>query len=368
MISTRKIRGAVRHPLAIVFTCLIALAIAPETAAQELDDERLSEEIEAFFDEWKTAVENQDLDAITGFYSDRFLQGGMTRGIHRLVYQAQFHLIARKRATLRVEPEVRNVRFRRDGERVIADCDLVVLREEIWEDESRSIDRIFQPIRLGRDDGNWLMIGDRTRTHCVVQVGYDGNSYMLTFIAQSAFPLFPNQAVVNGPQINDLSLRRQRKDILGKPFVSDVTFVPRRPEPGDRYSFRIPWADRAENISYRIRGRVDVAPKMVTLTRDMHVKELPLEIEWEPVHEEISDFNCYEVHIRRARDNRLVYMFRSIPPERSSVRFGTDERQKAAFGEPFDVFYVEVYAYDVFGNYGLTRTRIYNELPEPVNN
>lgn len=362
----RKIRCGIKLPIAISVLVLVLFFIAPSAIAQELDKNALKDEVEAFFDEWKTAVENLDLDGITAFYSDRFLQGGMTRGIHRLVYQAQFQLIRRKEGALIVEPEVRSLRFWREGERIYADCDLVVMREERWEEDSRSIDRIFQPMRLAREDGRWLMVGDRSRTHCVVQVGFDGEQYMLTLIAQSAFPLFPNHAAVNGPHINNLSLRRQRRDILGKPFVSDVTYIPRRPEAGDRYTFRIPWADRAETITYRLRGRVDVAPKVLSPTRDMDVAELPLKIEWEPVHEGIEDFNCYEVHIRRAVDNRLVYMFRSIPPERNSVQFGTDERQRAAFGEPFDAFYVEVYAYDVFGNFGITRTRIYNELPQPA--
>lgn len=318
-------------------------------------------EIEDFFNKWKHFVEELDISGVMELYAKDYLQSGMTRSVHRLLYRAMFALIRDKKGSLRIEPEIRNLKFwSSEGreKKIFADLDLVVLKEEIFGD-TRYLDRVLYPVRLRKEKGNWKLCGDKTRTLCVLQVGFDGKDYFLTLIAESAFPEFPATATVEGPGIGTIQLRKLRKDIMGKPYVTETVYTSNIPQVGDTYTFRIPYQDGEELIRLKVRALISQPPAIITPEQDADINKWPLKISWEDVSKQITDFNCYEVHIRKAEDHSLVYLFRSIPPGTTSVPLGATEKQQKFFTEPHIPYYIEVFAYDIYGNYSISRRRVY---------
>jgi len=331
---------------------------APEEPS--LTDER-EEEIRAFFRGWQEAVEDMDVGRVMSFYTDDFLQSGMDRSLHRLAYRAQFSAVRAREGRLSMVPELRGIRlWQVEGPEPaeLADVELVVRRVESWDGE-RYEDRLSFPIRLRRENGEWKACGDGSRTLCVVQVGYHDERYMLTFIAESAFPLFGSRAQVKGPGVPKMELMKKRRDILGKPYVTDSVFLAQRPEIGGAYTFSIPYPDDTEFITRPVRSVVDVAPPIVTPAWDADVHEWPLKISWKDVSGQIKDFSAYEVHVRRAEDNSRLYVFRSRAADCTEVMLGQTAEQRGRFTEPHQPYYAEVYAYDAYGNYALSRCRFY---------
>ena len=338
-----------------------ALGAATVLCAVCLADGVHSEQgVRAFFRDWAAAVEAMDASRVMSFYTDDFLQSGMGRGMHRLAYTAQFALIRLKRGKLEMRADVREVRFWDLGKDAqFADVSIVVERVEIL-GKKRYADRLSQPMRLRLVDGKWKACGDKTRTLVLVQVAHDKEETALTLTAQSAYPAFPAVALVEGPGIKRQVLRTLKRDMFGKPYVTETVYVSKTPEVGGVYTFHIPYHDTPEHLRYRIRGKVTAIPEISAPARDLDVRRWPLTITWRDVSEQIKDFSCYEVHVRRAEDRVAVYVFRSIPGDRHSLALGETARQKAAFGEAHKPYHVEVYAYDVHGNYALARQRFYD--------
>lgn len=361
------IRPTTGHRLAVGLVGAIAALLAlsawrPVAGAPVPTQAEKGREVSEAFARWGEAAQFLDPERMMSFYSRDFLQSGMTPFMHKFVYRTQFDLVKSNKGTLLFDPEVRNIRFWQigSGEDVIeyADVDLVLLRQEEFDDK-RYIDRVRYPMRLRRIEGQWKACGDRSRTLCVLQVGWDGKARTLTAIARSPQPGFPARAFLRGPGVKKLELRKRRKDSLGKTYVTETIYAPRRFQVGDAYVFDIPWYDRMETIRVKARGTVDVIPTIKQPVQDMDITEWPIEISWESVSDRIKDFDCYEVHIRRAEDRKRVFAFRSIPPERTSVTLGDKPRQLRHFTEPHTPYYIEVYAFDIDLNYAVARSRVY---------
>lgn len=346
-----------RKTLALGLAAFILSAVA--AGARENPDQQ---GIHAWFDQWKRAVETLDVEGVMSLYSGDFLQWGMTKELHKILYQSQFRSMRKGGGKLDVSLEVRNINITPlDARTDIAEVELVVARKETWGDDQSYIDRILIPLRLRRREGeDWRLLGDSSRTLPLAQIGYDGEDYVLILTAESAYPTFPAKSIVEGPGIDRVTLEDAELDGAGKPYVTKSLFLAARPEVGQVYTFHTPYPDGVEHLRVPLRSVVTEVPEIVSPPQDYDVTGWPVKVAWKPVSDRIKDFNCYEVHIRRAEDYKRVYLFRSIPPERTSILLGTTEEQRKAFGTPHVPYLVEVYAYDIYSNFAFSRRRIYN--------
>lgn len=338
-----------------------AVLLCAATARAGSDDPR-QEQIHAFFDRWERAVEALDVDEVMRLYAKDFLQWGMTKRIHEILYTSQFQSIREHDGKLEISLKVRDVRLTALNENThLANVELVIAREEIWDDDHRYIDHIFMPMRLRRtEDEGWKLIGDSSRTLPLAQVGHNGEDDVVILTAESAYPTFPFRSVVEGPGIDQVTLKHMNFDITGRPYLTASLFLSRRPEVGEVYTFRTPYPDGVEHLKVPVRSVVTEVPEIIRPRHDFDVTAWPVEVVWTDVSERIENFNCYEVHVRRAEDHERVYLYRSIPPGRTSVLLGETEEQREVFGVPHTPYLIEVYAYDIYSNFAYSSRRIYN--------
>jgi len=322
-------------------------------------------EVRALSECWKAAVEELDAPAAISPYAEDFLLGGTTRSGHWRAYLARFERIRKQHATLSVQPLVQNVefwKFEGDSTAEFADVDLAIRWEEQWAGQRRAC-RMACPLRLRREGSEWKACGDQVRTQCALQVGYDGRDYVLTLTARSAWPSFPSQALVKGPGLKPIRLRKKGNDALGHPYVTETAYVATKPAVGLTYMFQVPYKNGSENIARAVRGAVDLTPAILEPAADAAIAEWPLTVRWQDVSASVKDFSNYEVHVRRLEDNAALYVLRSIPADQTEVTVGATKPECAALScdRPCRI---EVYALDMHGNYSVARTAV--RLPAPA--
>ena len=338
--------------MALIAFCSLATAPVQEPAGPATPEQ----EVRALAERWKTALEGLDARGAIALYAQDFLLGGTTRTGHWRAYWGQLERMRRMHVRLTVEPLVQKVElWRFEGSRTVefADIELVVHYKQQW-DSQRRARRFACPVRLRREGAQWKACGDQLRTACTLQVGYDGQHYMLTLTAASAWPSFPNKARLKGAGLEAISLRRKGRDAYGRPYVTETAYLPTRPAIGAAYMFQIPYKNGNENVPCAVRGTVDVIPAITEPRAEAPVTQWPLGVSWQDVSARVKDFSNYEVHVRRPGDNAALWVMRSIPADQTQVTIGETRQEQAALAG-YGSIRLEVYALDIYGNYGVAR-------------